>query len=149
MENWNWFKGIVLIMVLSALLIVASVTTFILWPHKLFTTNPAVWPVRHAEGLHRGDAILTKIEVCKYTQRTAEIMLLWVGVTDDGEPYVRVLSTTSGSLPEGCKTAVFHVTDVPASVPSGTYRVKSVMRYDMGLMRVEHPFVTEPFRVLP
>jgi hypothetical protein len=134
-------------MFVGVLAIVVAVAGYILYPWDLFTTTPQEWPV--VKELHRGDALTSKIHACKYTPRTADIMLLWMGVTDSGELYVRVLPTTSGSLPEGCKTAVFHVTDVPLNVPPGRYRVKSVMRYDLGLTRVEYPFMSGEFRVLP
>lgn len=144
-----WFKWLVLTFIGGLLLIAVGVVSFVAYPHKLFTTEPAIWKVEHAEGLHRGEALRSKLLVCKYTPRTADIMLLWAGVTDSGDVYVRVLPTTSGSLPQGCRTAVFHIVDIPQSVPSGRYRVTSVMRYDMGLTVVEHGFSTEEFRVLP
>lgn len=134
-------------MIASILAIIIGVGAYIAWPHKLFETIPPIWVVQ--DEVHRGDALTTKLKVCKHTSRTAEIMLLWFGVADTGESYVRVLPTTSGSLPEGCKVSLFHVTDIPLNVPPGRYRVRSVMRYDLGLTRVEHSFVTEEFRVLP
>ena len=140
-------KHLLLAMLVGVVSIILGVAGFILYPWELFTTVPHEWPV--SKELHRGDALLSRIEVCKYTTRTADIMLLWVGVTDAGDPYVRVLPTTSGSLPEGCEEAVFHVTDVPLNVPAGRYRVKSVMRYDLGLTRVEYSFMSSEFRVLP
>ena len=137
--------------VVGALL--SSVIVYAVYPHVMFTTKPEPWPVQHAEGLRPGiDAVVSTLsETCKYTNRTAEIRILLVGATQDGVGYVRILPTTSGSLPEGCRNmpTMYHIVDLPQSVPPGTYHLNVVFEYDIGVALVESKHSTVNFRVLP
>jgi len=133
------------------LLILACTVWYAFYPHVMFTTIPEPWPVQHAEGLRAGvDAVVSTLdETCKYTTRSAEIRILLVGATDEGKAYVRILPTTSGSLPKGCRKQPtdYHIVDLPGSIPPGTYKLNVVFEYDLGVTLVESVHSTVPFKV--
>ncbi len=133
-------------------LVIMGMIAWVIWtmfaPYNLFDA-PAIWPVSQ-NIVHPGEDVISDLKFCKSTDLPAEIGRMTIGKDLNGNEYLFIHPTVSGSFPAGCFYKHVSVATIPPNTRPGKYKVSIAIRYQYSAFRVvQHHFMTQEFDVVP
>jgi len=135
------FMSMLIVFILIGMVII--ITYWSIRPYNVIEFNTETFPIiNDNKTVEKGSRLIYEIDSCKKMDITPELSKFFV----DGLIYE--VSNSIGAIDVGCsKTWVD--TYVPVAIPTGSYRLKLVSRYQVNPIRhIQFVHYTEPFKVV-
>ena len=127
--------------IFSAIIGIAVVTYWLIYPYQLLTFNDAVFPVVN-KTVKSGGTLRYVSDYCKYTDASATVTRSFVN------EIIFVTPTTITNRPTGCAVITVEIA-LPKELPIGTYHLSNTYTYEINPLRtVVIKEDTEEFKVV-